>query len=137
MVGIILDDGLSLQDSDYVNGIAQGRNGPSATVKAFAGGLQPGATLIPVAAMLINIGTVVTAGDSVKLPFALKGHFKFLFNSTANSVNIFGAIGNNRKTGAVDTINGVASTTAYALAGGKSAIIFCPVDGAWAALVSA
>jgi hypothetical protein len=137
MVGIVVDAGLALQDSDYVNGIAQGRNGPVATLKALAGGLQPGATLIPVAALLINIGTVVTANDSLRLPFATKGHFKFLFNSTVTSCNIFGAVGSNRLTGVVDTINGVASTTAYALAGGKSAIIFCPVNGVWAALLSA
>lgn len=137
MPGIIPDAGQGLIDSEYAQGIAQGQNDTIATVTAFAGGLQPGATLIPVSAQLINIGTVASGGDSLKLPFAVKGQVKILFNSTVTSCNIFGAIGTNRKTGAVDTINGVASTTAYALAGGKSAILFCPVNGAWAALLSA
>ena len=134
--GIQVNAGLALQDSSYVNGIASGNNASSATLTAKAGGTQAAATPIPPSAMIVNIGTVVTAGDSVVLPFAIAGTFKLVFNSSATSCNIFGQVSNNRAVTppAVDTINGTAGSTAYALAGGARVLFFCGANGAWAAL---
>lgn len=126
--------GFALQDSAYVDGIASGNNASYATLIAHAGGGQAAATPMPPNAMIINLGTVATGGDSVVLPFALAGTIKMVFNSTAASANIFGQVSANRQTGVIDTINGVASSTAYALAAGARAIFFCGANGAWAAL---
>lgn len=135
--GIQIDAGLALQDSGFVNGIASGQNGSSQVLTAFAGGGQASAKGISPAALLVQIGTVATAGDSVALPFAVKGTYLLAFNSTATSANVFGKVAINKLTGVIDTINGVASSTAYAIAGGVSVLFFCPANGIWAALKSA
>lgn len=136
-VGIPADSGFALQDSPFVNGIAAGQNAASQVITAFAGGGQAGAKGISPAALLVEIGTVVTAADSVGLPFAVKGTWMLVFNASANSANIYGKVAINKLTGVIDTINGTAGSTAYALAGGVSALFFCPKDGIWAALKSA
>lgn len=136
-VGIPADSGFALQDSPFVNGIAQGLNASSQSLTAFAGGGQAGAKGISPNAMLIQIGTVATAGDSVALPFAVKGTWMVVFNGTATSANIFGRVPINKLTGVIDTINGTAGSTAYAIAGGVSVLFFCPANGIWAALKSA
>jgi hypothetical protein len=126
----------AMLDSDYVNGIADGVNMGYLTVAAHAGGGQALATQIAQSGMLVNIGTVASVGDSVGLPFAIPGILKFVFNSTANSCNIFGQVAVNKATNpaVIDTINGTAGSTAYALAGGARVCFFCPVAGLWAAL---
>lgn len=135
--GIQVDAGLALQDSQFVNGIAQGLNASSQSLTAFAGGGQASAKGISPNAMLVQIGTVATAGDSVALPFAVKGTWMVVFNASANSANIFGRVPVNKLTGVIDVINGVAGSTAYAIAGGVSVLFFCPANGIWAALKSA
>ncbi len=52
-------------------------------------------------------------------------------NNTATSANIY------VYPGTTDTINAVATGTAYVLAGGKSALFFCPKDGVWGAILTA
>lgn len=135
--GIPADSGFALQDSPFVNGIASGQNGSSQVITAFAGGGQASAKGISPAALLVQIGTVATAGDSVALPFAVKGTYLLAFNSTATSANIFGKVAVNKLTGVIDTINGTAGSTAYAIAGGISVLFFAPANGIWAALKSA
>lgn len=136
-VGIPADSGFALQDSPFVNGIASGQNASSQSLTAFAGGGQASAKGISPAALLVQINTVATAGDSVALPFAVPGTWLVVFNASANSANVYGKVAINKLTGVIDTINGTASSTAYALAGGVSAIFFCAKAGAWAALKSA
>lgn len=138
-VGIQTNAGYALQDSAYVNGIAGGNNASFANLTAHAGGGQAAATPIPPSAAIVNVGTVASVNDSIVLPFALAGTFKMVFNQSANSCNVYGQVANNRAVSpaAVDTINGVAGSTPYAIAGGVSVLFMCGANGAWAALKSA
>ncbi len=135
--------GYALQDSSWLNGLAGGDNLYTQTVTAFSGGGQASASPMGVpnaqgvAAALIDIGTVAVAGDSVALPQAVKGRVLMVFNSTANSADVFALPVVNRATGALDTLNALANATAYALAAGARAAFFCSVDGKWASILSA
>jgi hypothetical protein len=126
--------GFALQDGGILQGILGGDGYNAAAPTAHAGGGQAAATPIPVSAMIASLSVVASVNDSYVLPFALAGSLLFVFNPTANSANIFGQVAVNKATGVIDTINGVASSTAYALAGGARAIFFCGSNGAWAAL---
>lgn len=100
-------------------------------VTAFAGGGQSSATAIttPVA----SVDTVATAADSVKLPApTYAGQMVFLVNTSANSMQVFGA--------GTDTINAVATATGVAQAAGKSALYVATTTGTaakWWRLLSA
>ena len=94
---------------------------------AFAGGGQASATQIT--AMNARVTTVVTIGDSAKLPFALPGLYITVINAAANSMNVFPSTG--------DGINALAANAAYAVAGGKVVSFICTVKGTWYALLSA
>lgn len=73
--------------------------------------------------------TVATAGDSAKLPSYPNGLIIFVVNSTATSMNIFPATG--------EQINALGANTAFALAAGKSAIFFQGSNGRWYVNLSA
>ena len=128
--------GFGLQDGNIIAALQGGDGYNAATLTARAGGGQSAAQPIPPSAMIVVLGTVASVNDSAVLPFALPGEIIFVFNPTANSANIFGQVAKNQAASpvAIDTINGTAGSTAYALAGGARAIFFCGVAGAWAAL---
>ncbi len=132
-VGIAPDpnDGFELISGAFASGLSQGQNATNQSITAHAGGAQPLATAIRPAAALVAITAVATGGDSVGLPRAKKGEVKMVLNATATSANIFAY------PGSTDTINGVATGTAYALAGAKAVIFFCPKDGVWGAVLTA
>ena len=98
-------------------------------ITAHAGGSQPSA--VPLTAAMNRITVVGTAGDSVALPSAIGGQAITVINASATSLIVFSS---NAST--ADTINGTAGTTAYALAGGKTAD-FMSFPGAWHAILSA
>lgn len=125
------NDGFELLDGSWASGLSQGQNAANQSVTAHAGGGQANATHIQLAAQLVAITTVANAADSVALPRAKKGQVKMVLNATATSANIYAYAGS------TDTINGVATGTAYALAGAKAAIFFCPKDGLWGAVLTA
>lgn len=125
--------GKGLQDAQWLRSVANGNNRGVASLVAFPTGGQAGGTEIPAGAELVEIRTVGTAGDSLKLPFAnaseTGGWKKTVVNSTANSANVFAQPSVNKATGSLDTINGSSNVTAYAVAAGKSVTFFCPRDG--------
>jgi hypothetical protein len=135
--------GVGQPDFFWLRGLAGGNNRFHQSVAAFAGGGQAGGTVIGATnaqgteAELVEIQTVVSANDSCQLPQAIKGKVLKVFNSSANSSNIYASPSVNKATGVTDTINGASNVTAYALAGGVSAEFFCPRDGIWAAIKSA
>jgi hypothetical protein len=88
---------------------------PMTGIVAHAGGGQTSATALTV--YMNEVGTVVTAADSVKLPLAVNGLELILSNSAANSMQVFGS--------GTDTINGVATATGVAQAGGICALYIC------------
>lgn len=136
-VGIQQNYGFGLSDQNYVDGIAQGQNWSTQVVTAFAGGGQAGATQINPAAAVVAIGTVVTAGDSVGLPFAVPGQSIDIANNTVTSANIFGKVAINKLTGVVDQINLSAGSNAYAIATGVAVRFTCAQAGFWNANKSA
>ena len=135
-VGQQVNEGFSLQDSAYINGIAAGTNAPTATLTAHAGGGQSAATQIPTATLMVNLGTVATAGDSIVLPPAVPGLWGFVLNATATSANLYANPNTNRKNGStLDIIIGAGTsnvnTAAVSLAANTAYILFCSVVGIW------
>lgn len=128
--------GIGLQDGNVIAALQAGDGFSAAAPTAHAGGGQAAAAPIPTTAMIVSLSVVASVNDSYVLPFALAGSMIFVFNPTANSANIYGQVAKNQAASpvAIDTINGTAGSTAYALAGGARAIFFCGVNGAWAAL---
>lgn len=135
--------GIGQPDFPWLLGLAGGDNHLAESVTAFAGGGAASATPIGTIkgqgyqAALVEIRTVVTAGDSAQMPQAVKGKTLAVFNSTANSSDVFANPNVNKATGTTDTINALATATAYAIAAGVSVLFFCPRDGVWAAIKSA
>lgn len=115
------------------NGIGNGFSGSFTTVSAVngvtahAGGGQ--ASAVPITAMITRVTTVATAGDSVVLPASATGLEITVANAASNSMNVFPA--------GTDQVNSLGASTAYALAGGKTATFFCANSGQWHALLSA
>lgn len=91
-------------------------------VTAHAGGGQANGVLIT--ANVVNVTTVATAADSLRLPPAISGVDIVVHNSAAlNSMNVFPATG--------ETINGGAANAALAIGAGKSTTFTCLTNGAW------
>jgi len=117
----------------YANGLGTGFAGSFETqsyadaLTAHAGGGQGSATAITT--MMSRFTTVATIADSAILPTGVAGMNLTVINATANSMNVFPDTGS--------TINGGAANAAYALAGGKTAIFYTTVAGAWHAILSA
>lgn len=107
--------------------LAGGSSTVEDSITAFAGGGQGDAYQL--ASQFNEVATVATIADSVKLPASVAGMSVFIVNNAANSMQVFGA--------GTDTINGVATATGVAQAGGKSAIYFCPEAGTWFRVLSA
>lgn len=136
--------GVGMPDFEWLRGLAGGNNRQSQTATALVGGAQAGATPIGtpnaqgIEAQLIQIGTVASAGDSVQLPQAVKDKVLDVINTGANSCNLYASPTPNRANSlALDTINGVANATAYAIAVNVPVRFFCPANGIWAAMKSA
>ena len=99
-------------------------------ITAFAGGGQASATLLT--AYNNRITVVATIADSVKLPPAVVagiGQEINVYNTTANSANVFPSTG--------DQVKALGANTAFALAGGKSARFTQTATGQWEVLLSA
>lgn len=94
-----------------------------------AGTTQTQAGATAVTGPIVNVSTVTTAGDGVRLPAATAGRVVYVANPTANSVQVYGA--------STDTINAVATATGVAQAAGKHAVYFCAVAGNWNRVLSA
>lgn len=136
--------GVGQPDFGWLLGLAGGDNHLTQTVVAFAGGGAANATVMGAMntqgtqqAALVEITTVVTAGDSCQLPQASAGKMLCVFNKTANASDIFANPNVNKATATTDTINALATATALSIAAGSRILFFCPKDGHWAAIVSA
>lgn len=135
--------GVGMPDFMWLNGLAGGDNHYCQNATALSGGGQDGATQIGVPnaqgiqAFMVNINVVAVANDSCMLPQAIKGKALLVYNSTANSADIYASPNTNKATGSTDTINAAANANAYALASHKAALFFCPEDGIWAAILTA
>jgi hypothetical protein len=117
----------------YTEGLATGFAGGlqtvsfTPTITAFAGGGQGSATAMT--AMINRVTTVVTSGDSVKLPPAVVGAMITLINRGANPMQVFGA--------GTDTINSIATATGISQGVQTSAVYICAVAGNWEVPITA
>ena len=109
-------DGMFRDLSSYANGITATASGTQTTAYALS-------------ATYNRVTTVATAGDAVKLPKAVNGSSFYVFNTSANSMNVFPNTG--------DAINALSANAAYALAAGKGAEFICMVNGTWNTMLSA
>jgi hypothetical protein len=99
-------------------------SGPLVTtgIVALAGGGATGATQL--VSPINKLGTVATAGDSVKLPLATKpqvGEQILVINDTAASCDVFPGTG--------DNINASAANLAFAVGANKSCIFVLTTYG--------
>lgn len=88
---------------------------------ATPGGGQAGA--FQMVSQTNRIGTVVTAGDSVRLPVASAGLEATVINHGAKPMQVYGA--------GTDTINDVATATGVSQMQGSSTLYFCVTAGNW------
>jgi hypothetical protein len=137
MIGDRPEAGFQMPDGQWLRGVSNGVNDTFQSVTALAGGGQAGATELSFNRAMSEIQTVVTANDSVALPYSAAGKRIKVYNSSANSANLYAKAGNNPLTGALDTINGATNPTAYAIGAKVAVEFFCPRDGIWAAIKSA
>ena len=125
-----IKQGFALQDSDYVNGIAEGQNGTFQTLTALAGGTQSNlAPVIKPDTLIAAITIVATGNDSVTLPFATAGKVLYVQNNTANSARLYVPLAVNKITGIADVINNAA---AFFDVTSESTFV-CGVNGFWGA----
>jgi len=104
--------------------IMGGITGVSTTtgLTAYAGGGQTNA--LPLTTGMSTVSTVATTADSVRLPTSVvPGITVTIINTASNSMQLYGA--------GTDTINGVATATGVAQAGGTIGQYFCPAAGVW------
>ncbi|SRR6266568_4695059 len=93
---------------------------------ALAGGGQTGATLLLDG--VNQVDTVVSAADSVMLPYALPGTVVWVLNNdSTDSMQVFGQL--------TETINGVASATGVAHQAGVLGAYVCSFQGLWAQIL--
>lgn len=115
-----------LQDGRWLLGVAAGNNRAYQNgIVAHAGGTKAAAFQLPAGVQLFEIDTVATNGDSVLMPAALQGQIVMVTNNGAATLDVYGR--------GTDTINGVATATAFTIAAGASAILFCAKNGNWGA----
>jgi hypothetical protein len=115
-------------DGITAGGILIGPEGSESATEgiiAFAGGGQADATEL--ISKLNAVDTVASNGDSVKCDAALQGKEKVVFNSTANDMDLFPAIGEELSNGTA----GLGVDTALSIAGGNSIRLICFSDGVW------
>jgi len=130
MTGIPPTRGFGLPDGNWLLALAGGGNRSfESGIVARAGGTKAAAIQLPSNVALLELGVVATGGDSALMPEAKAGSVVLVRNAGAASADLFGQ--------GTNTINGVATATAYALANGVSALFFCVVDGDWSAIKSA
>lgn len=119
--------GFRMPQGSSLQALADLTSSIQAPLTAKAGGGQASATQINSAN--VEVATVATAADSVKLPPAVPGMRILVVNTSANSMQVFGS--------GTDTINAVAYATGVAQAAGKSAVYFCAAAGKWSRVLSA
>jgi hypothetical protein len=78
----------------------------------------------------VNVTTVATAGDSVRLPVAAAGVWVVIRNSSATSMNVF-------PNSTSEAINGGTAGAALAHGAGKGAVYFATAANKWSQVLGA
>ncbi len=119
----ILGQGGTILLGESFNGQMYGTKMATDTITAFATGGQTNA--VQLTTPYNRITTVVTAGDSVKLPVSSRGNVILIVNdASANACNVFPAVG--------EAINALGANTAFSLtvAAGPT-LFYCFTAGLW------
>ncbi len=116
--------GPALQDGQWLLGVAAGNNRAYKNGVTATGTTKAGAFQLPAGVQLIEIDTVA-ANSGVLMPAAVAGQIVMIFNSGANTLNIWGR--------GTDTIGNTATATARTMAANASAVFFCAKNGSWGA----
>lgn len=96
-------------------------------ITATAGGGQANAR--PLKARFNQVTVCASANDSVQLPQGVAGAFCQIANDGAQSLQVFGQVG--------DTIDGVATATGVAMAAAKRGNFWCVATGIWVSFAGA
>lgn len=129
MSGTTPEPGPRLIDGDFISGLAGGGNRTyQSGLTAHAGGGQSSALALPSVAM-VQVDTVASSDDSVKLPLATAGSMILVANAGASTLGVYGS--------GSDTINGTAGSSEYSIATNVSVLFFCAKAGQWKAIKSA
>lgn len=124
--------GFGMVDANWLNGLAGGQNFTfQSGITAHAGGGQAACLQLQPSIAFYSVDTVATSGDSVCLPFAAAGANIQVANNSATTLNIFGQAANNPLTGAADTINATAGSSAYQPTTTQNVECFAAKNGAW------
>jgi hypothetical protein len=124
--------GFQTPDGTWLLGIAGGQNFTyQYGITAHAGGTQAACTNLVPGIYLYEVDTVATTGDSVCLPFAIAGTNFSLRNAGTGTLDIYGQPNNNLATGAADTINGTAGSSAYTITNNTNVECFAAKSGVW------
>jgi hypothetical protein len=112
----------------YSEGLATGFCAPGLQTLSYQGGITAHAgggqaSAVALTAMVNQVATVATAGDSVKLPASAPGLAIVVVSSAAKAMQVFGS--------GTDTINGIAAATGISQIGGSVATYTCTAAGAW------
>lgn len=120
-----------LISGQHINSLTDLLTGTTASVIAFAGGGQAGATLLTSA--FNEIATVANAADSLALPIAKSGMRIAITNLAANAPQIWVANGSS------DVIrpNGATVTNVVGPAQNITHLFVCYKDGVWTRFISA
>lgn len=126
-------NGYQTPDGTWLLGLSSGANMTyQSGITAHAGGGQAACTQLQPGIAFYSVDTVASSGDSVCLPYAVAGTDLQIANNSSTTLNIFSPSANNLLTGAVDTINNVAGSSAYTNGTTQKNIeCFSPKNGAW------
>lgn len=119
---------VSVDPSDIVGSINNLINAlfSVSTIAAPNAASQGTASALP--SSINRISSSVVTG-SVVMPASIAGSFLTVINDTANTVNVYPAVG--------DKINALATNAAFSLNAGKAADCYCAVAGTWHIVLSA
>lgn len=123
--------GFSLQDGQWLFGLAGGQNYSYQYGVTAAGTTQATATQLPAGFRLLEVDTAA-ASTGVALPPCLQGTAVSLYNNGASTLAVYPAIANNPVTAAQDTINNGTSLSGN-LASHAAELFFCAKNGVWGA----
>lgn len=119
-----------LIDGRWALAVANGSNRSYQNgITAHSSGTKAAAFQLPANVQLFEIDTVAADHDSVLLPAGKQGQIVMVANPTSHILDVYGR--------GTDTINGIATATAYSVGANKSAIFFCSKDGSWGGNLSA
>lgn len=105
---------------------SQNQKGFVSGLTATASGTQTTSLQLSQTAPLVEVDTVTSTGDGVKLPAAIPGAVVCIYNGGSNTLDVF-------PFASTDTINSGSAGAAFTIATHIAGIFFCAKSGSWGA----